>query len=325
MEAFSSLLLALYRLAQSSPPAEFQILALDRVREALAFDSAVWITGVMSSEGGIVHSACVYHQPSEMMENYERIKQHDVLGFETFQRLGHTINAAVTTDSNWLTRLHPDVLAHVKRYGMEHVLSTHITEPVLQIFTAVAFYRANPEQLYSEAERLFKQNLMPHLVEAWNNNRFNFMHASSHGGTQSNHGRAIFDKRGLLYNAGQNFDVLMLTEWPDWQGPKLPLALLEVFSGEGHRQYSGKAIVATISALNDLSLLSIRGKSTVDQLSPREFEVARRFGRGLDHRRIAEELHISPATVRNHLQAIYAKLGVSNKVEMSRLILEAED
>lgn len=325
MEIFSGLLLRLYREAQIMPPTEFQTTALDAVREALAFDSAVWITGVMGAEGGIVHSACVYRQPPDMMENYERIKQYDTLGFETFSRLGKTINAALTTDPNWHTRLHSDVLAHIRRYGMEHVLSTHITEPVLRIFSAVSFYRANPEQPFTEAERLFKQNLMPHLAEAWNSNRFNFMHASSDGGTQSDHARAICDKKGVLYNASQNFDVLMLAEWPDWHGPQLPPALQEALSGEGRCQYSGQAIVVTIRALNDMLLLSVRGKSTVDQLSPREFEVARRFGRGLDHRKIAEELHIAPATVRNHLQAIYAKLGVCNKVEMSRIILEAED
>lgn len=326
MEDFSRLLLKLYRYALNITPSEFQTTTLDAVREALAFDSAVWITGVMGAEGGIVHSACVYRQPPDMMENYERIKQHDVLGFETFQSLGHTINAALTTDPYWHTRLHPDVLAHVKRYGMEHVLTTHnITEPVLRIFSAVAFYRANPDQPFSEAERLFKQNLMPHLAETWNNNRLNFLHSPGNDGMQSDHTRAICDKKGVLYNASQNFDVLMLAEWPDWQGPQLPPALLEALSGEGRCQYSGQAIVATIRALNDMLLLSVRGKSTVDQLSPRELEVARRFGRGMDHRKIAEELHIAPATVRNHLQAIYAKLGVCNKVEMSRIILEAED
>lgn len=325
MEDFSRLLLKLYRYALNIPPTEFQTTALDAVREALAFDSAVWITGAMGAEGGIVHSVCAYHQPPDMMNNYERIKQHDVLGFETFKNMGQTINAALTTDPKWLIRLHPDVLAHIRRYGMEHVLTTHIDEPVLRLFTAVAFYRANPEQPFTEAERLFQQNLMPHLAEAWNTNRFNFMHVSSDGGTQPDHARAICDKKGVLYNASQNFDVLMLAEWPDWHGPQLPPALLEALSGEGRCQYSGQAIVATIRALNDMLLLSVRGKSTVDQLSPREFEVARRFGRGLDHRKIAQELHIAPATVRNHLQAIYAKLGVCNKVEMSRIILEAED
>ena len=325
METFSGLLLRLYREAQIMPPTEFQTAALDAAREALPFDSAVWVTGVMGAAGGIIHSVCAYHQPPEMMENYERIKQHDVLSFETFQSLGHTINAALTTDPHWHTRLHPDVLAHIKRYGMEHVLTTHITEPVLRIFSAVSFYRVDPEQPFTEAERQFKQNLMPHLAEAWNTNRFNFMHASSDGGIRQDHARAICDKKGVLYNASQNFDVLMLAEWPDWHGPQLPAALLEVLSGEGRCQYSGLAIVATIKALNDMLLLSLRGKSTVDQLTPRELEVARRFGRGLDHRKIAEGLHIAPATVRNHLRAIYAKLGVCNKVEMSRIILEAED
>jgi DNA-binding CsgD family transcriptional regulator len=325
METFSGLLLRLYREAQIIPPTEFQTAALDAAREALPFDSAVWITGVMGAEGGIIHSACVYRQPPDMMENYERIKQHDVLGFETFQNLGHTINASLTTGPNWLTRLHPAVLSHIRRYGMEHVLSTHITEPVLRIFSAVALYRADPEQPFTEAERLFKQNLMPHLAEAWNANRFNFMHASSHSGAQPDHARAICDKKGVLYNASQNFDVLMLAEWPDWQGPQLPQALQEALSGEGRCQYSGQAIVATIKALNDMLLLSVRGKSTVDQLSPREFEVARRFGRGMDHRKIAEDLHIAPTTVRNHLQAIYAKLGVCNKVEMARLIIKADN
>ena len=63
----------------------------------------------------------------------------------------------------------------------------------------------------------------------------------------------------------------------------------------------------------------------MDQLSPRELEVARRYGQGVDFRKIADELNIAPVTVRNHLQAIYAALGVNNKVEMARIVLDAED
>lgn len=323
MEAFSGLLLKLYRQAQNIPPTEFQTSALDAAREALFFDSALWATGAMGPEGAIVHTVTVYRQPPDMMENYERIKQHDTLGFETFSRLGQTINAALTTDPYWQPRLHPEVVAHVKRYGMEHVLTTHIDEPVLRLFTAVAFYRANPDHPFTETERLLKQNLMPHLAETWNNNRFNFMH-SGKDGTQPGHARAICDKKGVLYNTSQGFEELMLAEWPDWHGPQLPQVLLDTLSGEMQHQYTGHAIVATIKALNDMLLLNVREKSTVDQLSPREFDVARRFGRGMDFRKIADELHIAPVTVRNHLQAIYAKLGVDNKVEMARIIFEAD-
>lgn len=324
MEAFSDLLLRLYRQAQIIPPTEFQTSALDAAREALFFDSAVWATGAMRPEGAIIHTVTVYRQPPDMMENYERIKQHDTLGFETFSRMGQTINAALTTDPDWQARHHPDVMAHIKRYGMEHVLTTHIAEPTLRLFTGVAFYRANPEQPFIEAERQFMQNLMPHLAETWNSNRINFMHSTSNEGTQPGHARAIYDKKGVLHNATQNFDGLMLAEWPDWHWPQLPQILLDTLSSEERHQYTGHAIVATIKALNDMLLLNVREKSTVDQLSPREFDVARRFGRGMDFRKIADELHIAPVTVRNHLQAIYSKLGVDNKVEMARIIFEAE-
>lgn len=325
MEAFSGLLLKFYRQSQIIPPSEFQTRALDAAREALAFDSAVWVTGVMGAEGGIVHSACVYRQPPDMMENWERIKQHDVLSFEAFSRLGQTINAALSTDPYWQPRVHPAITAHTKRYGMEHILATIIAEPVLRLFSAVSFYRANPAQPFTETERLFKQSLMPHLAEAWNTNRFNFMHFSRNDGTQPGQARAICDKKGVLYNASQGFEELMLAEWPDWRGPQLPGVLLDTLSGKEPLQYAGHVIVATIKALNDMLLLSVRGKSTMDQLSPRELEVAKRFGQGMDFRKIADELHIAPKTVRNHLQAIYAKLKVSDKAEMTRIIFEAED
>lgn len=128
-------------------------------------------------------------------------------------------------------------------------------------------------------------------------------------------------QKGVLYNASHGFEELMLAEWPDWRGPQLPSAMLDILSGRGRRQYTGHVIVGTIKPLENMFLFSVRRKSTVDQLSPRELEVAKRFGQGMDYRKIADELHIAPSTARNHLQAIYATLGVSSKVEMARIIL----
>jgi len=44
----------------------------------------------------------------------------------------------------------------------------------------------------------------------------------------------------------------------------------------------------------------------------------------MSYRELAAELHISPVTVRNHVQTIYTKLGVRNKVELA-LMLPASD
>ena len=50
-------------------------------------------------------------------------------------------------------------------------------------------------------------------------------------------------------------------------------------------------------------------------LSERELEILRLAGRGLANPQIAEALHISPGTVRNHLSAAYRKLGVHSRHE----------
>ena len=44
--------------------------------------------------------------------------------------------------------------------------------------------------------------------------------------------------------------------------------------------------------------------------------VAERYSKGDTYRQISENLHIAPATVRNHIGRIYQKLGVSNKAEL---------
>lgn len=51
------------------------------------------------------------------------------------------------------------------------------------------------------------------------------------------------------------------------------------------------------------------------ELSKRELDVLQLVATGKDYRQIAETLFISPATVRKHIENIYQKLHVHNKVE----------
>ena len=50
-------------------------------------------------------------------------------------------------------------------------------------------------------------------------------------------------------------------------------------------------------------------------LTVREAEVLALMAKGLSHKEVAVKLFISPKTVRTHLQNIYAKLHVRNKIE----------
>lgn len=65
-----------------------------------------------------------------------------------------------------------------------------------------------------------------------------------------------------------------------------------------------------------------RVESTEHPLSEREIEVLRLALRGLRNPQIARALHIAPGTVRNHLSAIYRKLGVHSRHEALQIAQE---
>ncbi len=55
------------------------------------------------------------------------------------------------------------------------------------------------------------------------------------------------------------------------------------------------------------------------ELSSREIEVLTQLSKGFEYKQIAENLYISPATVRKHIENIYTKLQVHNKIEAVNL------
>ena len=61
-----------------------------------------------------------------------------------------------------------------------------------------------------------------------------------------------------------------------------------------------------------------RAEPLVEPLTSRELEVLQLIGQGLANKMIAERLHISEHTVKFHVSAIYAKLGVASRTEAVR-------
>jgi DNA-binding NarL/FixJ family response regulator len=52
-------------------------------------------------------------------------------------------------------------------------------------------------------------------------------------------------------------------------------------------------------------------------LTTRERQVAELAAEGVKSRDIADRLYLSPRTVENHLQRVYAKLGVNSRTELA--------
>jgi DNA-binding NarL/FixJ family response regulator len=60
------------------------------------------------------------------------------------------------------------------------------------------------------------------------------------------------------------------------------------------------------------------GEETADPLTPRELEIVKLIAEGYSNRRIAEELVISEKTVERHRANLLEKLGMHDRVELTR-------
>ncbi len=86
--------------------------------------------------------------------------------------------------------------------------------------------------------------------------------------------------------------------------------------------HKGEAWLDRVTMGNLLWQLSAREESIDPQtqkivsLTEREREVIALIAEGLKNRQIAQRLFISPTTVTHHLSSIYAKLGVSDRLEL---------
>jgi DNA-binding CsgD family transcriptional regulator len=317
---FSQFLLELYGLAPRTPSPAFCDAVLKLLERIVPFDSGLWGAFTVTPGGPRPHWGHLHRLPPEMLADYERVKQHDLVNQELIAHPGRTVAVALRQAER---TAHPDVVAHARRWGMEHILATVLLESPLNLYTAIRLYRADPARHYTASERRIKQAVMPHLVAAWHMNALQLLDMPARARDGAARARALVDRFGVIHNAEPGLADLLRRELHKWQGPSLPPSLLSMVRGD-ESEHEGKAIVFTrLRVLEDGTfVIGLRSRSRVDSLSARELEVAREFASGKTHKQVAASLSTSPATVRSQLQTVYAKLGVSTKVDLARRLEE---
>jgi len=86
-----------------------------------------------------------------------------------------------------------------------------------------------------------------------------------------------------------------------------------------HAVSRGERYVSPDVAMNLARSATQPGKSGIEALTPREFEVLRLLVQGETVRSISEKLVLSEKTVANHQSAIREKLGARNSAQLARL------
>jgi DNA-binding CsgD family transcriptional regulator len=64
-----------------------------------------------------------------------------------------------------------------------------------------------------------------------------------------------------------------------------------------------------------------RDPSTLDQLTPKEIQIARLVSEGKSNKEVAAQLFLSPRTIDSHLRNVFTKLGLTSRTQLTRVPL----
>lgn len=311
----SQTILELYKGSRDWPAAHFQDRAFVTIQGVIQFDSAMWGSG--TNDPNVIHNVHLFHQPQAMMDNYMRFQDKDMFRMAVCATPGVSVNLTDIISRAELvkTEIYRE---HGRLFGIEQVLGTALIDPVSHLFSFMSLWRKSPKRPFTERDRLTKTFLMPHLMESYHANRIRCVGEAYSGEHRARYSVCICYKLGILHQAEGRAISLLRKEWRAWKNAQLPDELRQLVGGRTKTIFSGKHVFIEIGPVQELFFLRVRAKEPMDMLTAREQSIARYFAQGSNHREVAELLGISSSTVRNHINAVYKKLGLHNKAELAR-------
>ena len=311
VEGLSQFLLDMYRASREIPHTDFKDWVFGHLDRLIRFDSAWWGSG--SERPLQVHRVHLHRCSPRILDEYPRFIEQDF-----FREAVSRSPGRVMMFSDLMSREafeQTDIYRNFGRlFRVEWSMGVVLIEPVSSLNEFVTIWRHDARKPFAETDRQMLQAIVPHIFEANRVCRINQLRDPQ--GTQRATPWALCDANGLLHDLGPAFVDLIHQEWPQWRDAELPQALRAGIARS--RRYTGVRVVIEVhgDTVGQLLLLEARQRSALDDLTPRELVVARRYARGETYIEIAQALSVAPATVRNQIYRLYRKLDVNNKAEL---------
>lgn len=320
---YNDLLLGLYRAGRRSSQDAFQQQAFEMIKTLIPFDSGWWALGVSEAPprgqpyaGPKIFDVYFHVISPKMLKMYNQFKHLDTYSRALARQPGVTLSIET---HKWYSKF---IWPYLDFFGLQQVMSTNLVHPRTGLTTGITFCRKDRNNPFTEQDRLIKQALMPHLVDAYSRNQIDPW-VSSIAPEASYPLAAIAGREGGLHHAADGFDTMLAREWPDWRGPVLPGPLKDILASGEDGKFSGAKIAASISQREHLALVQLRPLSLLDQLSDRQLKIAHFTAEGMNHKEIARRMELAPKTVRNYQALVYQKLGVNNKIALMEMLRAA--
>ncbi len=328
----TNLILELYRAAQEMAVDEFQEFSLGLLNTLVPFDSARYMGGMMTQQGLQVQECFLRNKPIEAISDYASITHADI------------VLRKARAFPNRSIRFHPPTLFsgkenrplfdYAKRYEHMNGMTALYLDQDSPYAQVISLFRADEDSHFLAQDSSIVGQVLPHLLEALKINQALAIYHSVKDTDRST--VAIARHNGALHFCGMGFWKLVHTEWPDWEGARLPRALMNKLGRIGPTGFCTASLRISVRCVGELLFLKASSVSaTISRptirpellhsaygLTPAEARVAIVLLEGSSARNAAVYLNVSPHTVRTQIKQIYAKLGVDTRARFVKLMLE---
>jgi DNA-binding CsgD family transcriptional regulator len=308
----SEFVLTLIDKANSHTPLRFQQSMIALVRDVIVFDAAWW--GWSLFRGGRI--SIVHTNLSSLPGEFEQAVRERLV-IDPFIRAGRSLKLFAKSLSVDESVSDPDFKALGQEFNLTQMLNGHcnVHDGTFNFF--MSLYRVGRSPAFSETEKTDFLAILRHLEQALS---LSLQHDMSLR-VKPHHEWALIDHGGELFLGSPGFNAALAATLLRGQKPVTRLREL----AQHQRFVSREGTEFTRSRYSDeLWIISLQPRSPWTRLSPKERQIAEMLSSDATAREIADQLVVSVNTVRNQTTAIYRKMGVHNKVELSRFAIERD-
>jgi DNA-binding CsgD family transcriptional regulator len=310
---YNDYLLQLYRGTSDVPVDEFPEFAFTLTNKVLWFDSARMMAVEVGAGSATVHCSVTHNEPDTLHLDWETISSQDTVLKSSISRPNQSFN--YNAQHLFADREHAIVRDYAIRYNHFNGLVVAAPNPATGYWDGLSLFRARDACQFTKADEVLIDTLAPHLRQALALSR-----SRGIGTSDQDCAMAVVTPNGDLEYCTPQFVRLVNLEFPSWRGHRLPSAVLAALSRVGIMSFSGTKVKLKVRRHQRLLFVYALLDDAVLKLSERELMVARLFSQGRSHKEVAQIMHIAPATARNFIQKIYAKLDVRDKAALAQLI-----
>ncbi|MDD1780437.1 helix-turn-helix transcriptional regulator [Enterovibrio sp. ZSDZ35] len=313
----------LYQASRHMQPDDFKQWTITQLRQLIHFDSAWWGRALFPehSDTPEVHGNSLFQLPDNYFEQWQKIADCDTIAENLYNNASEPFMAEVHVES--MSGALCDFLWH---HDIYHVLSFMKVDPELlldakgnmgdsMLVDFLSLYRNRKAVAFQPEDQDCLRLVMPHIALSLNHCLEFSVLTSQNTPTNNAVEVAMFDSGFMLNTPSLGFTALIKRDYPDWDGCVLPEEIQQSAQCKT-TSWKGRHFTLTFESMDSYWCSRAYPSSLLSELTEREAQVAELFAQGKTYMEIAEEIHRAPATVRNHLQSIYLKLGIRNKVEL---------